>query len=379
MSFNTTTYESYMHALKKGLESFDSALADEIIHDFESHFADARSQGLSDEEICAELGDVNDVLTFFRQEYATTEQPVARTEAKTSNAEGHLSTSTSTGSASQSSSALPDINAQLSQEPQYSYPSDPAASITRMEIVLRNASASFAPGTSACVSFDCTRELDPDRFEVGIDGNTFYLREKKISAAVFWKHFFYTGQKTEKFIFQVPSTVQQITLRSVNGGTELSHLSLEKLEISSTNGKLVCNALTVSDCHLQATNGKLVLTDIQADSLEASATNGKLQASASCSRAVLNGVNGTVLFEGTCKESLQAKSVNGSVNLYLPHGLSDAAVSASTVTGKIRLTEKGNTSSFSRHFTQKSDVSSRTIQASTVNGNVTLSDQPDKD
>ena len=122
MSFNTTTYESYMHALKKGLESFDSALADEIIHDFESHFADARSQGLSDEEICAELGDVNDVLTFFHQEYATTEQPVARTEAKTSNAKGHLSTSTSTGSASQSSSALPDINAQLSQEPQYSYP-----------------------------------------------------------------------------------------------------------------------------------------------------------------------------------------------------------------------------------------------------------------
>ena len=374
MSFNTTTYESYMHALKKGLESFDSALADEIIHDFESHFADARSQGLSDEEICAELGDVNDVLTFFRQEYATTEQPVARTEAKTSNAEGHLSTSTSTGSASQSSSALPDINAQLSQEPQYSYPSDPAASITRMEIVLRNASASFIPGT-----FDCTRELDPDRFEVGVDGNTFYLREKKISAAVFWKHFFYTGQKTEKFIFQVPSTVQQITLRSVNGGAELNHLSLEKLEIFSTNGKLVCNALTVSDCHLQATNGKLVLTDIQADSLEASATNGKLQASASCSRAVLNGVNGTVLFEGTCKESLQAKSVNGSVKLYLPHGLSDAAVSASTVTGKIRLTENGKTSSFSRHFTQKSDVSSRTIQASTVNGNVTLSDQPDKD
>lgn len=341
MSFNTTTYESYMHALKKGLESFDSALADEIIHDFESHFADARSQGLSDEEICAELGDVNDVLTFFHQEYATTEQPVARTEAKTSNAKGHLSTSTSTGSASQSSSALPDINAQLSQEPQYSYPSDPAASITRMEIVLRNASASFVPGTSACVSFDCTRELDPDRFEVGVDGNTFYLREKKISAAVFWKHFFYTRQKTEKFIFQVPSTVQQITLRSVNGGAELNHLSLEKLEIFSTNGKL--------------------------------------QASASCSRAVLNGVNGTVLFEGTCKESLQAKSVNGSVKLYLPHDLSGAAVSASTVTGKIRLTENGKTSSFSRHFTQKSDVSSRTIQASTVNGNVTLSDQPDKD
>ena len=51
-----TTYETYMNALKQGLASFDSAAAEEILNDFESHFADARSQGLSDEEICAELG-----------------------------------------------------------------------------------------------------------------------------------------------------------------------------------------------------------------------------------------------------------------------------------------------------------------------------------
>ena len=67
-----TTYETYMNALKQGLASFDSAAAEEILNDFESHFADARSQGLSDEEICAELGNVDDVLEFFRQEYATT-------------------------------------------------------------------------------------------------------------------------------------------------------------------------------------------------------------------------------------------------------------------------------------------------------------------
>lgn len=59
-----TTYETYMNALKQGLASFDSAAAEEILNDFESHFADARSQGLSDEEICAELGNVDDVLEF---------------------------------------------------------------------------------------------------------------------------------------------------------------------------------------------------------------------------------------------------------------------------------------------------------------------------
>ena len=40
-----TTYETYMNALKQGLASFDSAAAEEILNDFESHFADARSQG----------------------------------------------------------------------------------------------------------------------------------------------------------------------------------------------------------------------------------------------------------------------------------------------------------------------------------------------
>lgn len=45
-----TTYETYMNALKQGLASFDSAAAEEILNDFESHFADARSQGLSDGE-----------------------------------------------------------------------------------------------------------------------------------------------------------------------------------------------------------------------------------------------------------------------------------------------------------------------------------------
>lgn len=118
-----TTYETYMNALKQGLASFDSAAAEEILNDFESHFADARSQGLSDEEICAELGNVDDVLEFFRQEYATTKQPVAN--------------------------VLPQEKTHSnSEETHPNYPYAPSTAITAMEISLRNASADFAPGTS---------------------------------------------------------------------------------------------------------------------------------------------------------------------------------------------------------------------------------------
>lgn len=307
-----TTYETYMNALKQGLASFDSAAAEEILNDFESHFADARSQGLSDEEICAELGNVDDVLEFFRQEYATTEQPVAN--------------------------VLPQEKTHSnSEETHPNYPYDPSTAITAMEISLRNASADFAPGTSASVEFDFSGDFDPDRFEAGIEGNTFCLREKKLIPSVFWKHLFCNNHQKEVFSFQVPSTVQKLTLRSLNGAAGLDTLSLTTLEISATNGRL----------------------EITGD----------------CSRAALNGVNGKVLFEGTCSESLTAKSVNGSVKLHLPHDLADASIHASTTTGKIRLVSNGRTESYTKTFT-RSGISAFTIQASTVNGNVLLSDLP---
>lgn len=345
-----TTYETYMNALKQGLASFDSAAAEEILNDFESHFADARSQGLSDEEICAELGNVDDVLEFFRQEYATTEQPVAN--------------------------VLPQEKIHSnSEETHPNYPYAPSTAITAMEISLRNASADFAPGTSASVEFDFSGDFDPDRFEAGIEGNTFCLREKKLIPSVFWKHLFCNNHQKEVFSFQVPSTVQKLTLRSLNGATGLDTLSLTTLEISATNGKITGDSLSASSCRIQAANGKIVLTRLRTDSLDVSATNGRLEITGDCSRASLNSVNGKVLFEGTCSEYLTAKSVNGSVKLHLPHDLADASIHASTTTGKIRLISNGRTESYTKTFT-RSGISAFTIQASTVNGNVLLSDLP---
>ena len=326
-----TTYETYMNALKQGLASFDSAAAEEILNDFESHFADARSQGLSDEEICAELGNVDDVLEFFRQEYATTKQPVANVPPQ-------------------------EKTHSNSEETHPNYPYAPSA----MEISLRNASADFAPGTSASVEFDFSGDFDPDRFEAGIEGNTFCLREKKLIPSVFWKHLFCNNHQKEVFSFQVPSTVQKLTLRSLNGATGLDTLSLTTLEISATNGKITGDSLSASSCRIQAANGKIVLTRLR---------------TGDCSRASLNSVNGKVLFEGTCSEYLTAKSVNGSVKLHLPHDLADASIHASTTTGKIRLVSNGRTESYTKTFT-RSGISAFTIQASTVNGNVLLSDLP---
>lgn len=63
------------------------------------------------------------------------------------------------------------------------------------------------------------------------------------------------------------------------------------------------------------------------------------------------------------------------MKLHLPHDLADASIHASTTTGKIRLVSNGRTESYTKTFT-RSGISAFTIQASTVNGNVLLSDLP---
>jgi len=61
------------------------------------------------------------------------------------------------------------------------------------------------------------------------------------------------------------------------------------------------------------------------------------------------------------------------VKLHLPHDLADASIHASTTTGKIRLVSNGRTESYTKTFT-RSGISAFIIQASTVNGNVLLSE-----
>ena len=82
-----------------------------------------------------------------------------------------------------------------------------------------------------------------------------------------------------------------------------------------------------------------------------------------------------IFFYSKYSQCLTAKSVNGSVKLHLPHDLADASIHASTTTGKIRLVSNGRTESYTKTFT-RSGISAFIIQASTVNGNVLLSDLP---
>lgn len=62
------TKSEYMQALREKLHCYNGALQQEILEDYEQHFAEGMAAGRTEEEIIAELGNIEDMLQEFSEE-----------------------------------------------------------------------------------------------------------------------------------------------------------------------------------------------------------------------------------------------------------------------------------------------------------------------
>lgn len=65
------TKAEYMELLQKRLERFSSELQEEILEDYRQHFAEGEAEGKSEEELIAELGDIEDMICELPEDRRT--------------------------------------------------------------------------------------------------------------------------------------------------------------------------------------------------------------------------------------------------------------------------------------------------------------------
>ncbi len=79
------TKSEYMDALREKLQHYNRALETEILEDYEQHFAEGLAEGRTEEDIIAELGNIEDMLQEFSQEDLKQELEIVESEASQSN------------------------------------------------------------------------------------------------------------------------------------------------------------------------------------------------------------------------------------------------------------------------------------------------------
>lgn len=79
------TKSEYMGALREKLQHYNRALEMEILDDYEQHFAEGLAEGRREEDIIAELGNIDDMLKEFSEEDLKQELETVESQANQSN------------------------------------------------------------------------------------------------------------------------------------------------------------------------------------------------------------------------------------------------------------------------------------------------------
>lgn len=79
------TKSEYMKILQEKMQRYNIAVEQEILEDYEQHFAEGLAQGHTEEEIIAELGNIEDMLQEFSQEDLKQELEIVESQSSQSN------------------------------------------------------------------------------------------------------------------------------------------------------------------------------------------------------------------------------------------------------------------------------------------------------
>lgn len=271
------THEEYMRELRRSLEDFDPDFSSEILEDFEAHFTEGLENGMTEEEICRELGPVENVIAELREDFRSSSPNVPKV------------TTIRPGDKAGSSRETP---------------------VSQIHIRLINASVRLSSADVPDVICDYDKNDFDERFVMYTEGGTLFLREKPLP---FFRRLM-SVNVNGCFTFAVPPCVETVDISDTNSRIQVSDLSLRSIRLSDVNGRIAAEQITADNCEFYCVNGQIRFEKCTAQSLKASTVNGGVTGSGCFGALDLHSTNGSLHADAEVKKELSLGTVNGSVS-----------------------------------------------------------------
>lgn len=128
----------------------------------------------------------------------------------------------------------------------------------------------------------------------------------------------------------------RISARLLNGSFKMKDAKAETVRIKTANGKIEIAGLTFKDGEFETVNGAIGLNNVTGNRIEAETLNGRIYIDGAVKDVEAHSLNGHVVVTttDTAAEKIEAKTMSGSVEIYIP---SDIALSGEITSNMGRL------------------------------------------
>lgn len=348
--------DEFFAQLRTAFAGMDEELVKDILGDYENHFKEGMENGKSEEEICEELGNVEEIRQAFLEE-----NPAAVAINVNSFVANDLGTNQMTDSDTDSNGVDRPDGSDHSDIYNRSY-----LGIQRVNAQLVNADIEIKKSRTNSVELSVVGGIAEDRealketLHVSASAGTLTIQEEKkagvnTSQVVSWIFGLKAGKVYStglKIQIEVPEQFEEIRVKSASGDIEADSVSCERFLVEAISGDISVDELNTKQCELQAKSGDIKATnsraktllihtgsgdveveDCQADELQASSTSGDVNETA-CKADRMDVVSVSGDIEAAFDKSAQcrAKSTSGDCKVTIKNQV-DAVVSSTSGDG----------------------------------------------
>lgn len=291
--------DNYLTQIKTALREakVDQGIIDEVIGDYEEHFRMGIKYNKSEEEICVELGSVEEIVAEISA------MGTANQTAKEDTRRDEIDNTNTFAVASKES------------EQQKEYSSH--APFTKVQVDGICADIIIKSGDTFKVDY-INNGSEKDKLAYQFyhyqEGDTFFVGVKEN----FSKMLFRVLRNVDlRLIVQLPSHVEDIKVKVASGDCRIDGVKLQKLSIYSASGDINMNQTACIEADLHSSSGDLRVENSNVDTLYTKTSSGDVQVMYTNSKFVkCNSSSGDVEINEGITERLEAQSASGDVKCY---------------------------------------------------------------
>lgn len=250
----------YLNSMRQALEQYDREYVDEIVGDYEEHFQGGMEQGKSEEEICAELGSVEDIVGEINEVMG----------------EGHLK---GFEVARPMEGAEEERTPAVCAEEKQKLPDEKKSGLKRINFSAESADVRVISSMDGEFHIYTEDKNEMEYLEHHYEGDSYFGRVKKrkgfrfFGTEVFLKNMMCLQSSV---IIEVPTGIDEVTVEAVSGDIDGENFRCEKLKLNSISGDLRVKGIECPNISISTKSGDIKFEKIKSERMDTNGVSGDI-------------------------------------------------------------------------------------------------------